>query len=106
MANNTNMDINVRSINKAKKEGSVKAYATVVVAEGYDAENKPVGFAMCLTGIKVVEKKDGSGVFVSFPQETYKDKDGKNQYPDIYCPINAETSEAIRDAVIEAYNNM
>ena len=48
--------------------------------------------------IKVIEGKDG--LFISMPSK--KTADG--QLKDIAHPINTETREAIKDAVLEAYN--
>ena len=39
---------------------------------------------LAINGIKVIKGK--KGIFISFPQTSYKDKDGNTQYRDIVFP--------------------
>ena len=53
---------------------------------------------------KLIESKSG-GKFISFPNHSYEDKDGKTVYKDdVYC-LSKEIMLDILDSVIEAYDH-
>ena len=77
-------DIRIRLVKK--DDGKLKAVASITIDECFVVHD-----------IKVIEGSEGS--FISMPSR--KTPDG--EYKDIVHPINTETREMIRDAVLEAY---
>ena len=56
---------------------------------------------LAINGIKVI---DGTkGVFISFPQTSYKDKDGYTQYRDIVFPCTREARAALSRVLMKKY---
>ena len=56
---------------------------------------------LAINGIKVI---DGTkGVFISFPQTSYKDKDGYTQYRDIVFPCTREARAALNRVLMKKY---
>lgn len=78
-------DIRIRLVKK--DDGKLKAVASITIDECFVVHD-----------IKVIEGSEGS--FISMPSR--KTPDG--EYKDIVHPINTETREMIRDAVLEAYH--
>ncbi len=77
-------DIRIRLVKK--DDGKLKAVASITIDECFVVHD-----------IKVIEGSEGP--FISMPSR--KGPDG--EYRDIVHPINTETREMIRDAVLEAY---
>ncbi len=77
-------DIRIRLVKK--DDGKLKAVASITIDECFVVHD-----------IKVIEGNEGP--FISMPSR--KTPDG--EYKDIVHPINTETREMIRDAVLEAY---
>lgn len=77
-------DIRIRLVEK--EDTRLKAVATITIDECFVVHD-----------IKIIDGKDG--YFISMPSR--KTPDG--EYKDIVHPINTETRESIRDAVMEAY---
>ena len=85
-----NMSATVYPVKAPKMEkGSVLAFANV-----------DLGGCFAVSGIKIVEGKDGP--FVSMPSQ--KGKDGK--FHDICFPTTAEMRAAINTVVMDAYQNV
>ena len=78
-------DIRVRLVNK--EDSKLKAVASITIDDCFVVHD-----------IKVVQGAES--LFISMPSK--KTADG--QHKDIAHPINTETREAIKDAVLEAYN--
>lgn len=84
------MEIKARIDRMVDYEGSkVKANASV-----------NIGGAFAIHGIKVIDS--GKGLFVGLPQSSYE-KEGKNQYNDIFHPITADSRNEFNNAVLSAY---
>ena len=82
-----NMSARVYPVNDPKQEkGSVLANASV-----------DLGGCFAVTGIKIVEGRDGP--FVAMPQRMGRDK----KYRDICFPTTAAMREAINTVVMDAY---
>ena len=77
-------DVRVRLV--AKEELKLRAVASITIDECF-----------VIHDIKVIEGKDG--LFISMPSR--KTPDG--EFKDIVHPINTETREMIKTAVLEAY---
>ena len=77
-------DIRIRLVKK--DDGKLKAVASITIDECFVVHD-----------IKVIDGNEGP--FISMPSR--KTPDG--EYKDIVHPINTETREMIRDAVLEAY---
>ncbi len=77
-------DVRVRLV--AKEELKLRAVASITIDECF-----------VIHDIKVIEGKDG--LFISMPSR--KTPDG--EFKDIVHPINTETREMIKSAVLEAY---
>ena len=77
-------DVRVRLV--AKEELKLRAVASITIDECFVVHD-----------IKVIEGKDG--LFISMPSR--KTPDG--EFKDIVHPINTETREMIKSAVLEAY---
>ena len=79
------------NLNKSSRQerGSILAYANV-----------DLGGCFAVTGIKIVEGKDGP--FVSMPSQ--RGKDGK--FHDICFPTTAEMREAVNTVVMDAYQGV
>ena len=80
------MQITDVRIRKISKEGKMKAIVSITL----DGE-------FVVHDIKVIEGREG--LFISMPSR--KTPDG--EYKDIVHPINTETREQIRDAILAAY---
>lgn len=77
-------DIRIRLVKK--DDGKLKAVASITIDECFVVHD-----------IKVIQGNEG--YFISMPSR--KTPDG--EYKDIVHPINTETREQIRDAVLKAY---
>jgi DNA-binding cell septation regulator SpoVG len=87
-----NYRINVFEVKKS--ESNVKAYANVAFGESFVVRN-----------IAIVEKKDGSGLFVDMPsyRSNELDDQGRNIYKNIANPITKEFSEELTASILQAY---
>ena len=56
---------------------------------------------LAINGIKVI--KGSEGRFISFPQTSYKDKDGNTQYRDIVFPCTKEARAALDKVLMKKY---
>lgn len=57
--------------------------------------------AFVIHGIKIINGE--KGMFMSMPNEQYKNKEGKSMYSDIFHPISTDARESLHDAVFKAY---
>jgi DNA-binding cell septation regulator SpoVG len=87
-----NYRINVFEVKKS--DSNVKAYANVAFGESFVVRN-----------IAIVEKKDGSGLFVDMPSYRSNELDdhGRNVYKNIANPITKEFSEELTASILQAY---
>jgi DNA-binding cell septation regulator SpoVG len=87
-----NYRINVFEVKKS--ESNVRAYANVAFGGSFVVRN-----------IAIVEKKDGSGLFVDMPSYRSNEVDGHGQYiyKDIANPITREFNEELTAAILQAY---
>lgn len=60
-----------------------------------------IGGAFAIHGIRVVDSE--KGLFVSMPQNSYKDSDGTTKYSDIFHAVTADARTALNDKVLEEY---
>ena len=74
-----------------KPDSNIKAFASVSF-DGFYAVH----------GIKVCEGEKGR--FVSMPSTQYTDRDGNKQYQDIFHPISKGARNALKQAVLNAYD--
>lgn len=58
---------------------------------------------LAVNGIKVIKGK--KGIFISFPQTSYKDKDGNMQYRDIVFPCTKEARAALDKVLMKKYED-
>ena len=72
-------------------DGNIRAYASVNIAG-----------AVAIHGLRVMDSR--KGLFVSMPQESYKDSHGNTKYSEIAHPVTKAARDAINDKVLEAYN--
>ena len=88
-----NYKIRISEVNK--EDSRAKAYATVVF-----------GDSLVVRNIAIVEKKDGSGVFVSMPYQKTNEVDeyNNNVYRDICNPITADFQQELSGAILKAYD--
>lgn len=73
-----------------KPDSAVKAFASVSL-DG----------CFAVHGLRVMDSK--KGLFVNMPSNSYKDKDGKMQYSDIFHAVTKGAREALTNAVLTAY---
>lgn len=86
-----NPSIQVRIDRLNNYEGSnVKAFASA-----------NIGGAFAIHGIRVVDSQ--KGLFVSMPQNSYKDGNGNTKYSDIFHAVTAEARAELNEKVTEAY---
>ena len=83
------MNITDERIRKVNDEGKMKAVASVT----FDGE-------FVVHDIKVIEGK--SGLFIAMPSRKMNDGD----YRDIAHPLLSETRNRIKDAILDAYENI
>lgn len=83
------MEITNVKIFKAKKRGSVVAYANVIL------DNKFI-----IRGITLIENEKGR--FLSMPARRLRN--GEKSYRDMCHPLNAEIRTELTDVVFNAYN--
>lgn len=57
---------------------------------------------LAINGIKVVEGKNGK--FCSYPQTSYKDKDGETRYRDIVFPCTSKARAGLDKAILDLYD--
>lgn len=55
-----------------------------------------------IKGLRVVD--GNKGLFVAGPQSSYKDKDGKVKYQDLFFPISNAGKVDLEKAVLDAYS--
>ncbi len=87
------MDSSVLAVDRIQmqdKEGMVKAYVSLKIADSFIIRN-----------VRVVAGK--KGLFVSMPAEKYQDQNKESRYAAIAFPINREVHEAMQAVVLEAY---
>jgi len=77
------------TIRKTFESGNVKAIADATIDD-----------AFAIHGIKVIEGE--KGVFMSMPNDKWKNKDGEIKYTDIVHPINSEARAQLFTAVSDA----
>ena len=83
--------IQVRIDKLIEYEGShVKAFASANIAD-----------AFAIHGIKVIDSQNG--LFVSMPQNSYKNTNNEVKYNDIFHAVTAEARKEMIDKVLEAY---
>lgn len=63
--------------------------------------NITIDDCLAVNGIKVID--GAKGRFISFPQTSYKDKDGTAQYRDIVFPCTKEAREALNKVLMKKY---
>lgn len=85
------MKINVKIRKTLENAGALKAVASVTF------DNQFV-----VHGVKVIETAKGR--FMAMPEETYKDKEGKDARRDIFHPINSEARATMEAAVLASYD--
>lgn len=83
-------DFEVDKMWLSKKQGTIKAFATVKVSD-----------LVFIRNLKVMSGKKGN--FVSLPNFRSKDKDGKVKYNDIVIPASKEANKKLQEAVLKAY---
>lgn len=64
--------------------------------------NITIDDCLAVNGIKVI--KGTKGIFISFPQTSYTDKDGNIQYRDIVFPCTKESREELNKVLMKKYN--
>lgn len=74
-----------------KPDSTVKAFASVTLGE-----------AFAVHGLKVMQTDKGR--FVAMPSNSYKDREGKTQYSDVFHAVTKAAREAIQSAVLQAYD--
>ncbi len=72
---------------------AVKAFASVTM-DG----------AFAVHGLKVMQTEKGR--FVSMPSNSYKDREGKTQYSDVFHAVTKAARDAIQSAVLHAYDRV
>lgn len=80
----------VARIDRHVQKGNVKAIASVSLDGMF-----------VVKGLKVMDGR--KGLFVSMPQETYVDKDGKKQYSNLFFGQTNMVREDLQTAVLDAY---
>ena len=73
-----------------REDSKVKAYASA-----------NIGGAFAIHGIRVVDSQ--KGLFVSMPQNSYKDGNGNTKYSDVFHAVTAEARTELNSAVLSAY---
>lgn len=84
------MTINSNITRLVSSDNKVKAYATVYIDDAFQ-----------INDVKVVEGKNG--LFVSLPQRSYENKEGKQVYKDIVSCTNDDVKGAISKCVLGSY---
>jgi DNA-binding cell septation regulator SpoVG len=89
-----NYRINVFEVKNS--ESNVKAYANVAFGDSFVVRN-----------IAIVEKKDGSGIFVDMPSYRSKelDENGQQIYKNIANPITKEFYQELTGNILKAYGH-
>ena len=73
------------------EKSSLRAFASANIGE------------FAVHGLKVLENE--KGLWVSMPQTSYKDENGKMKYEDVFHAITAEAKKKLGDAVVNEYNH-
>ena len=60
-----------------------------------------IGGAFAIHGIRVVDSQ--KGLFVSMPQNSYKDGNGNTKYSDIFHAVTADARNELNGKVMDAY---
>ena len=81
---------------KAKLKRFIRADSNLMAYGDITINNEIV-----LKKVAVMQKKDGSGIFVSYPS---KKNEKSGEYEQFYYPITRESREALNNAVLEAYS--
>lgn len=89
------MDIKKIMVRKFES-GNLKGFATINIGDDTDT--------FTVDGLRIMEKKDGSGMFIAFPSTAFKNKEGKTEYKDVCFPVNAELRTRIQTAVLKKYS--
>ena len=82
----TQVNMTVKRMNKLDREGTLKAFCDLVIAD-----------SILIKGIKVVEGKNG--LFASMPREQGKD----GNWYDTVIPLTQEARQQISTVVLNAY---
>ncbi|MDE5565195.1 MAG: SpoVG family protein [Oscillospiraceae bacterium] len=72
---------------------AVKAFASVTM-DG----------AFAVHGLKIMQTE--KGCFVAMPSNSYKDREGKTQYSDVFHAVTKAARDAIQSAVLHAYDRV
>lgn len=86
------IEIGARVDKVVQTEGKLKAFCTLTIAGQYSVH-----------GVRIIESE--KGLFVAMPSEKYTDKDGKEQYREIFHPVTAEARTAMTQAALAAYES-
>ncbi len=92
------MEIRVKVTKLPNPKGKTVAFASATIAESFDKDGKPEGLAFAVNDLNVVDGKDG--LFVGYPQRSYKDKDGNLKYANIVVPVTAEGRAVMDDTIL------
>ena len=84
----TQVEMEVKRINKLEGDGALRAFCDVTIAEMF-----------LVKGLRVVEGK--KGLFVSMPQEQGKD----GNWYDTVIPLSKEARQQISEVVLKAYQS-
>lgn len=81
-------DVKIRKIEGA---GTLLANANVTIDGQY-----------AVNGFKIIQGKEEP--FVSMPTGKPYEKDGKQEYPEVFFPVTKEARETLVTAIMDAYN--
>ena len=73
-----------------KSDGNLKAIASINIGDKF-----------AVHGFRILESQNG--LFVSMPNSSYKDGEGKTQYNDTFHPITKESREVLIREIKKAY---
>ena len=85
------MEVTAVKVNLLNTDNHVKAIGSFTLDKSF-----------VVSGIRVMEKKEGGGEFVSFPAR----EKGNGEYEDVAFPVTKNMHKKITDAVIEEYNRI
>ena len=78
-------------IDRILSDSKVRAFASV-----------SLDVKFVIKGLRVVD--GNKGLFVAGPQSSYRDKDGKTKYQDLFFPISNAGKADLEKAVLDAYS--
>ena len=85
------MEVTAVKVNLLNTDNQVKAIGSFTLDK-----------AFVVSGIRVMERKEGGGQFVSFPAR----EKSNGEYEDVAFPITKDMHKKITEAVIEEYNRV